>query len=59
VKQSVRDVGNELACHVGFSGKLVDFSSFYVRAKLGICRSDGLEPQFIVMRSDTIIPASA
>ena len=38
-------------------GKLVDFSPFYVGAKVGIYRSEGLDPQFIVMRSGIIIPA--
>ena len=42
---------------VGIPGKLVDFSPFYVGIKTGIYRSEGLEPQFIVMRSGIIIPA--
>lgn len=42
---------------VGIPGKLVDFSPFYVGIKTGIYRGEGLEPQFIVMRSGIIIPA--
>jgi ABC-type nitrate/sulfonate/bicarbonate transport system substrate-binding protein len=42
---------------IGIPGKLVDFSPFYVGSKTGIYRSEGLEPQFIVMRSGIIIPA--
>ena len=42
---------------IGIPGKLVDFSPFYVGIKTGIHRSEGLEPQFIVMRSGIIIPA--
>ena len=42
---------------VGIPGKLVDFSPFFVGAKTGIYRSEGLEPQFIVMRSGIIFPA--
>jgi ABC-type nitrate/sulfonate/bicarbonate transport system substrate-binding protein len=42
---------------VGIPGKLVDFSPFYVGLKTGIYRSEGLEPQFIVMRSGIIFPA--
>jgi len=42
---------------IGIPGKLVDFSPFYVGIKTGIYRSEGLEPQFIVMRSGIIIPA--
>lgn len=42
---------------VGIPGKLVDFSPFYVGVKTGIYRSEGLEPQFIVMRSGIIFPA--
>jgi hypothetical protein len=38
-------------------GKLVDFAPFFVGIKTGIYRSEGLEPQFIVMRSGIIIPA--
>jgi ABC-type nitrate/sulfonate/bicarbonate transport system substrate-binding protein len=40
---------------LGFN--LVDFSPFYVGLKTGIYRSEGLEPQFIVMRSGIIFPA--
>jgi ABC-type nitrate/sulfonate/bicarbonate transport system substrate-binding protein len=42
---------------IGIPGKLVDFSPFYVGIKTGIYRSEGVEPQFIVMRSGIIIPA--
>jgi NitT/TauT family transport system substrate-binding protein/sulfonate transport system substrate-binding protein len=42
---------------IGIPGKLVDFSPFYVGITTGIYRSEGLEPQFIVMRSGIIIPA--
>jgi ABC-type nitrate/sulfonate/bicarbonate transport system substrate-binding protein len=42
---------------IAIPGKLVDFSPFYVGAKVGIYRSEGLDPQFIVMRSGIIIPA--
>src|SRR4030095_14606780 len=41
----------------GIPGKLVDFAPFFVGIKSGIYRSEGLEPQFIVMRSGIIIPA--
>ncbi|MGZ9243538.1 MAG: ABC transporter substrate-binding protein [Candidatus Binatia bacterium] len=42
---------------IGIPGKLVDFAPFFVGIKAGIYRSEGLEPQFIVMRSGIIIPA--
>jgi NitT/TauT family transport system substrate-binding protein len=42
---------------IGIPGKLVDFAPFFVGIKTGIYRSEGLEPQFIVMRSGIIIPA--
>lgn len=42
---------------VGIPGKLIDFSPFYVGLKTGIYRSEGLEPQFIVMRSGIVFPA--
>ena len=42
---------------IGIPGKLVDFAPFFVGSKTGIYRSEGLEPQFIVMRSGIIIPA--
>jgi ABC-type nitrate/sulfonate/bicarbonate transport system substrate-binding protein len=42
---------------IGIPGKLVDFSPFFVGIKTGIYRSEGLEPQFIVMRSGIVIPA--
>jgi ABC-type nitrate/sulfonate/bicarbonate transport system substrate-binding protein len=42
---------------IGIPGKLVDFAPFYVGIRTGIYRSEGLEPQFIVMRSGIIIPA--
>jgi ABC-type nitrate/sulfonate/bicarbonate transport system substrate-binding protein len=45
------------AVRVGIPGKLVDFAPFFVGIKTGIYRSDGLEPQFIVMRSGIIFPA--
>ncbi|MBM2806764.1 MAG: NMT1/THI5-like protein [Deltaproteobacteria bacterium] len=35
----------------------MDFAPFFVGAKTGIYRSEGLEPQFIVMRSGIIFPA--
>jgi ABC-type nitrate/sulfonate/bicarbonate transport system substrate-binding protein len=41
----------------GIPGKLVDFSPLFVGLKTGIYRSEGLEPQFIVMGSGTIFPA--
>ena len=42
---------------IGIPGKLVDLSPFFVGLKTGIYRSEGLEPQFIVMRSGIIFPA--
>jgi len=42
---------------VGIPGKLVDFSPFFVGLKTGIYRDEGLEPQFVVMRSGIIFPA--
>ncbi len=42
---------------IGIPGKLVDFSPFFVGVHTGIYRSEGLEPQFIVMRSGIIFPA--
>jgi ABC-type nitrate/sulfonate/bicarbonate transport system substrate-binding protein len=42
---------------IGIPGKLVDFAPFFVGIKSGIYGSEGLEPQFIVMRSGIIIPA--
>jgi len=42
---------------IAIPGKLVDFAPFFVGSKTGIYRSEGLEPQFIVMRSGIIIPA--
>jgi NitT/TauT family transport system substrate-binding protein len=42
---------------IGIPGKLIDFSPFFVGVKTGIYRSEGLEPQFIVMRSGIIFPA--
>ena len=42
---------------IGIPGKLVDFSPFFVGVKTGIYRSEGLEPQLIVMRSGIIFPA--
>ena len=45
------------AVRVGIPGKLVDFAPFFAGIKTGIYRSEGLEPQFIVMRSGIIFPA--
>jgi len=45
------------AVRVGIPGKLVDFAPFFVGIKTGVYRSEGLEPQFIVMRSGIIFPA--
>lgn len=42
---------------IGIPGKLVDFAPFFVGIKTGIYRQEGLEPQFIVMRSGIIMPA--
>jgi len=42
---------------IGIPAKLVDFSPFFVGLQTGIYRSEGLEPQFIVMRSGIIFPA--
>lgn len=42
---------------IGIPGKLVDFAPFFVGIRTGIYRAEGLEPQFIVMRSGIIIPA--
>lgn len=42
---------------IAIPGKLIDFAPFFVGAKTGIYRSEGLEPQFIVMRSGIVIPA--
>lgn len=42
---------------IGIPGKLVDFAAFYVGMRTGIYRQEGLEPQFVVMRSGIIIPA--
>lgn len=42
---------------VAIPGKLIDFAPFFVGVKAGIYRSEGLEPQFIVMRSGIVIPA--
>ena len=42
---------------IGIPGKLMDFAPFFVGARTGIYRSEGLEPQFIVMRSGIIFPA--
>lgn len=39
---------------IGIPGKLVDFAPFFVGIKTGIYRSEGLEPQFIVMRSGIV-----
>ncbi|HUK39382.1 MAG TPA: ABC transporter substrate-binding protein [Candidatus Acidoferrales bacterium] len=38
-------------------GKLIDFAALYAGAQLGIYRQEGLDPQFIVMRSGIIIQA--
>lgn len=42
---------------IAIPGKLIDFAPFFVGVKTGIYRSEGLEPQFIVMRSGIVIPA--
>jgi NitT/TauT family transport system substrate-binding protein len=42
---------------VATPGKLIDFAALYAGAQLGIYRQEGLEPQFIVMRSGIIIQA--
>ena len=42
---------------VATPGKLIDFAALYVGTKLGIYRQEGIEPQFIVMRSGIIIQA--
>jgi NitT/TauT family transport system substrate-binding protein len=38
-------------------GKLIDFAALYAGAQVGIYRQEGLDPQFIVMRSGIIIQA--
>jgi NitT/TauT family transport system substrate-binding protein len=38
-------------------GKLIDFAALYAGAQVGIYRQQGLDPQFIVMRSGIIIQA--
>ena len=38
-------------------GKLIDFAALYAGAQLGIYRQEGLDPQFVVMRSGIIIQA--
>jgi ABC-type nitrate/sulfonate/bicarbonate transport system substrate-binding protein len=38
-------------------GKLIDFAALYAGAHLGIYRQEGIDPQFIVMRSGIIIQA--
>lgn len=40
-------------------GKLIDFAALYAGAHLGIYRQEGLDPQFIVMRSGIILQALA
>jgi ABC-type nitrate/sulfonate/bicarbonate transport system substrate-binding protein len=40
-------------------GKLVDFAALYAGAHLGIYRQEGIDPQFIVMRSGIILQALA
>jgi sulfonate transport system substrate-binding protein len=42
---------------VATPGKLIDFAALYAGAQLGIYRQEGLDPQFIVMRSGIIIQA--
>lgn len=42
---------------VATPGKLIDFAALYAGARLGIYRQEGLDPQFIVMRSGIIIQA--
>lgn len=38
-------------------GKLIDFSALYAGVRLGIYRQEGIQPQFLVMRSGIIVPA--
>src|SRR5436189_89770 len=38
-------------------GKLIDFAALYAGAQLGIYRQEGIDPQFIVMRSSIIMQA--
>src|SRR3954470_5876674 len=38
-------------------GKLIDFAAFYVGAQSGIYRQEGIDPQFVVMRSGIILQA--
>jgi ABC-type nitrate/sulfonate/bicarbonate transport system substrate-binding protein len=38
-------------------GKLIDFAALYAGSRLGFYRKEGIEPQFIVMRSGIIIQA--
>ena len=42
---------------VAIPGKLIDFAALYAGARLGIYRQEGIEPQFVVMRSGIIIQA--
>src|SRR5438046_2020753 len=44
---------------VATPGKLVDFAALYAGAHLGIYRQEGIDPQFIVMRSGIILQALA
>src|ERR1051325_5309683 len=38
-------------------GKLIDFAALYTGAHLGIYRQEGIDPQFIVMKSGIIMQA--
>jgi NitT/TauT family transport system substrate-binding protein len=40
-------------------GKLIDFAALYAGAQIGIYRQEGIDPQFIVMRSGIILQALA
>src|SRR5215470_19503849 len=45
------------AVRIATPGKLIDFAALYAGAQLGLYRQEGLDPQFIVMRSGIIIQA--
>jgi ABC-type nitrate/sulfonate/bicarbonate transport system substrate-binding protein len=42
---------------VATPGKLIDFAALYVGAQSGIYRQEGIDPQFVVMRSGIILQA--
>jgi NitT/TauT family transport system substrate-binding protein len=42
---------------VAIPGKIIDFAALYAGSHLGIYRQEGIEPQFIAMRSGIIIQA--